>query len=114
MNETPTEHDVTKPFWGHNVSMHVWDKENNRASGSCWLTPGPKDGDILIIAGQKGPIRLKVYNVRWVTSVDDMYHFDAVPAGAEIPKPEPEVKSPFEMIGEVVQNIGRFISGLGR
>lgn len=81
-----TEHDVTKPYWGHNVSITLWDRENNRASGSCWLTPVPEEGDILIIAGKKGPIRLKMYNIRWVSSVDDMYHFDASARGRTYPR----------------------------
>lgn len=81
-----TEHDVTRPRWGHNVEITMWDREASKAAGVCWLTPAPRNGDILIIAGKKGAIRIKVYDIEWVTGVDDMYRFKAVPEGAPIPE----------------------------
>ena len=85
-----TEHDVTRPCWGHNVSVDMQDREAGILGGSCWLSPGLKEGDTLILNGTDGPIRFTVYESEWVTAVDDMYHFKAVLEGMPIPKVEAE------------------------
>jgi hypothetical protein len=71
------EHDLTKPSWGHNFEILEWNPSSCR--GYCWLTPGPVAGDVLIVQGRKGPLRIRVTSSKWVTNVDDMYEFEGEP-----------------------------------
>lgn len=72
-------HDFTHPTWGHNITIHIYDSHSQKCKGSCWVTPGLKDEDTILINSRAGKMKLRVFNVRWVTSVDDMYNFDAEP-----------------------------------
>lgn len=72
-------HDFTQPTWGHNVTIRIYDPHNQKCQGSCWVTPGLQDEDTILINSRMGTMKLRVFNVRWVTSVDDMYNFDAEP-----------------------------------
>jgi len=72
-----TEHDLTHPTWGRNVQITEWTTKSCR--GFCWLTPGPAVGDILIVRGKKGPIRIRLIASSWMSDVDDMYKFKGIP-----------------------------------
>lgn len=84
------DRELTRPSWGHNVSVYRQDREAGLISGACWITPGLNEGDTLILNGTDGPIRFFVYSAEWVTSVDDMYHFSAVLEGMTVPKGKAE------------------------
>lgn len=90
MTKTSNEHDFTNPYWGHNIDITKWDSEKKTGRAVCWVTPGLKNGDIVIVKSRLGSMRLVVSEVEWVTNVDDMYRFAINPAQ---PIPETEAES---------------------
>lgn len=74
-----SQHDFTQPYWGHNVSITLYDPTNQKCQGFCWVTPGLKNEDTILIKSRIGTMKLRVFNVQWMTNVDDMYKFDAEP-----------------------------------
>ncbi len=71
-----TEHDVSRPTWGHNVDFMKWDAESGTGRAASWLTPLAKEGDTLIVRSQQGTMRLVVTRVEYATGVDDMQFLD--------------------------------------
>lgn len=84
MTTKSKEHDFTHGVWGHNLNILRWDRELRTGRAVCWVTPGIKDGDIVIVKSENGSMRLGVSNVQRMPNVDDMYGFD-VDEIAEIP-----------------------------
>lgn len=73
---TTNEHDFTNPHWGHNIDILNWDREARNGRAVCWVTPGLRNGDIVIVKSERGSMRLQASNVSKAPSVDDMYFFD--------------------------------------
>lgn len=90
MTKTSNEHDFTNPQWGHNINILNWDKEAREGRAACWVTPGLKEGDIVIVKSERGSMRLLATDVKHQFGVDDMYIFTITPAE---PEPEPESRS---------------------
>lgn len=76
MTKTSNEHDFTNPRWGHNLDILNWDTEAKTGRAACWVTPGLKEGDIVIVKSHRGSMRLVATNVKWQSNVGDMYIFD--------------------------------------
>lgn len=77
------EHDFTVSSWGHNINILNWDKTERKGRAACWVTPGLRDGDIVIVKSEKGSMRLVASNVTRAPNVSDMYFFDMVPEELE-------------------------------
>lgn len=78
-----TTHDARNSFWGHAVGIDVWNPQEEICKGHGWLWPLPVKDDIILIQGKKGTIHLLITKIRYVTNVDDMFFFDAVPIAPE-------------------------------
>lgn len=90
MTKTSNEHDFTNPRWGHNLDILNWDTEAKKGRAACWVTPGLKEGDIVIVKSHRGSMRLVATNVKWQSNVGDMYIFDiSLPENEQ----EPESRS---------------------
>lgn len=71
-----SEHDFTSPGWGHNINILNWNREERSGRAVCWVTPGLRNGDIVIVKSERGSMRLQASNVSKAPNVDDMYFFD--------------------------------------
>lgn len=69
------EHDFTQNAWGHNLNITGWDSAERRGKAVCWVTPGLRNGDIVIVRSENGTMRLEAFDVESVFGVDDMYRF---------------------------------------
>lgn len=77
------EHDFTNGTWGHNINILNWDKEARNGRACCWVTPGLREGDIVIVKSERGSMRLMATDVSKAPNVDDMYFFTISEPGAE-------------------------------
>ena len=85
---TRSEHDFTNPRWGHNLDIMSWDKEKRTGRAACWVTPGLKNGDVVIVKSERGTMRLIASDVSWQSNVGDMYIFTITPEVEEKPEEE--------------------------
>lgn len=81
MTREPTEHDFTNGYWSHNIDILNWDREKKEGRAVCWVTPGLKNGDIVIVKSERGTMRLIASDVEWQSNVNDMYIFTIKPEG---------------------------------
>lgn len=67
--------DMTRRGWGHNISLIHWDRSdvNEEQQLFIWLTPRPKVGDLLLLQGERGTIRMSIVQVKWLFEPRDMY-----------------------------------------
>lgn len=70
-----TEHDFTNGTWGHNINILNWDREKREGRAACWVTPGIRSGDTVLVKSERGVMRLEVADVSKAPNVDDMYFF---------------------------------------
>lgn len=73
------EIDFTSGYWGHNLNIMRWDKEARKGRAACWVTPGLREGDIVIVKSENGSMKLLATDVQWQSNVDDMYIFTITP-----------------------------------
>ena len=76
-----TEHDFTNGRWGHNINILNWDREKREGRAACWVTPGLRAGDIVIVKSEHGSMRMVAKDVSKAPNVTDMYFFTFHPAG---------------------------------
>lgn len=84
-----SEHDFTNSYWGHNLSILNWDTDAHVGRAACWVTPGLKEGDIVIVKSKNGSMRLVASDVKRQPNVGDMYIFSITPEEVE-EKPDEE------------------------
>ena len=75
MSTEPKTIDLTTTYWGHNFNVINWAKGRL----AVWATPGPKEGDLLLLQGHQGVIRARVLKSDWQSNVGDMYMLDVAP-----------------------------------
>lgn len=71
-----SEHDFTNEHWGHSINILNWDRDGLTGRAACWVTPGLREGDIVIVRSEQGSMRLVATEVRKAPNVDDMYLFE--------------------------------------
>lgn len=76
------QHDFTNSRWGHNINILSWDKTARTGRATCWVTPGLRNGDIVIVKSERGSMRLVSSDVSKAPNVDDMYIFTISEPGA--------------------------------
>lgn len=69
------EHDFTRGRFGHNLDIINWDRLTREGKAACWVTPGLRNGDIVIVKSENGSMRLVASEVVRTPNVDDMYIF---------------------------------------
>lgn len=79
MTREPTEHDFTNGYWSHKIDILNWDREKKEGRAVCWVTPGLKNGDVVIVKSERGTMRLIASDVVWRSNVEDMYIFTIKP-----------------------------------
>lgn len=85
----PREHDFSTTYWSHNINITKWDTDARVGRATCWVTPGLRDGDIVVVKSEQGLMRLVVSDVKKQLGVDDMYIFSIKPE-ASVPVDEEE------------------------
>lgn len=70
-----TEHDFTQTSFGHNINVLDWDKIGRAGRAVCWVTPGLRNGDIVVVRSENGSMKLVASEVKRAPGVDDMYIF---------------------------------------
>lgn len=86
-----SEHDFTGySLFGHNINILHWDRDRKTGRAACWITPGLREGDIVIVRSEQGSMRLVATEVRKAPNVDDMYLFEISVEDPEETKPEDE------------------------
>ena len=86
-----SEHDFTNTRWGHSFDIMSWDKEKRVGRAACWVTPGLKNGDVVIVKSERGTMRLVASDVEWQSNVGDMYIFKITPEVVEEKSDEEEL-----------------------
>ena len=74
----PMTHDYARlRCWGHDFTIRAVKKGGKRIEGSLWTQTPLRVGDYLILPNGAESTRYKVTHVEWVSSVGDMYHYEA-------------------------------------
>lgn len=77
----------TSTHWGHNLSVGVTNEKKGILQGFCWVTPGPRVGDLVKYRTRYGVNIAEVTESTWLGNVDDMYRI-TIKVTERIPGPE--------------------------